>query len=141
MRILASLACLSSLSLLAACGAQNGHYDANGNYIAPPNATTEAQRNHAPSPGGPSSNDYYGRPHGYYADGTPYTYDRRDDYDDNEYSLAENNEMDVPNGMFPPRGMCRVWFAGRVPSGQPRVESCDNIRSRVPTGAYVIYGG
>jgi hypothetical protein len=43
--------------------------------------------------------------------------------------------------MFPPRGMCRVWFTKRAPANQPAIESCNGIKSRVPAGAYVIYGG
>jgi hypothetical protein len=103
MRIITSLAYLSAVSLLAACGAQDGYYDTNGNYIAPPNTTTEAQRNHAPSPGGTSSNDYHGHPHNRHADGAPYSYNRRGYYDNNGYYVAESTQMDMPEGMFPPR--------------------------------------
>lgn len=140
MRTLTSLACVSLISLLAACG-DNQRYDANGNYMAPPNATTEAQRTHSPSPGH-SSDDYYGdRNHGRYADGAPYTYDRRGYYDNNGYYVTNDSGLNVPQDMFPPRGMCRVWFTDRSPANQPAVESCNNIKSRVPAGAYVIYGG
>ncbi len=142
MRIIPSLACISALSLLAACGGQDGYYDNNGNYIAPPNATTDAQRVHSPSPG-QSSGDYYRErhPHKRHGNGKPYNYERRGYYDDNGYYIDGNDELNVPEDMFPPRGMCRVWFTDRVPSRQPGIESCTNIRSRVPAGAYVIYGG
>lgn len=140
MRSLTSLACLCSLSLLTACGAQDGYYDTNGNYVAPPNATTDVHRRHSPSPGG-SSDDYYGRRHHDRYDNGTYAYERRGYYDYDGYYIDRDDHLNAPESMFPPRGMCRVWFTDRVPSKQPGIESCDGIRTRVPDGAYVIYGG
>jgi len=137
MRPLNLLACISAASLLAACATQSGYYDANGNYIPPANHTTDAQRVHSPAPGGT------GNTSGYYVDRTDrvYNYDRRGYYDYNGYYIADVRGMGVPNSMFPPRGMCRAWFPDRVPADQPNIESCNGINSRVPAGAYVIYGG
>lgn len=132
MRILPMITCFSALTLLAACGEQEGYYDSNGNYVAPSNVTTQAQRNHAPSPG--HSGDGYGHEH-------HDRYDRAGYYDYNGYYIAKDGGLNVPEDMSPPRGMCRVWFVDRVPANQPAVESCDSIKSRVPAGAYVIYGG
>jgi hypothetical protein len=150
MRAVKYLACLSALALLAGC-ATEGYYDDNGNYVPPANATTSAQRNHSPNPGHDGDyyrdNDYprharYDSRYDYApAAGAPYyTYDRRGYYDYNGYYLEGDVDM-VPESMFPPRGMCRVWFTDRAPAAQPRIETCDNIRARVPAGAYVIYGG
>jgi hypothetical protein len=146
MRTLTTLACLSTL-LLTACGNPNeGYYDANGNYIPPANTTTEVQRRHSPSPAAHMDERYSDRRMGRYREPSDYDrydrYDRRGYYDYNGYYVSNDDRyMDVPAGMFPPRGMCRVWFTDRVPSDQPAIESCDGIHARVPAGAYVIYGG
>lgn len=144
MRITTSLAFISALSLLAACAPNGEYYDSNGNYIVKPNSTTEAQRTHSPSPGGQSDSNYSERNHNRYADRSEQHssgYERAGYYDYNGYYIDRNAGMNVPDDMFPPRGMCRVWFTNRTPAKQPGVESCNNIRSRVPAGAYVIYGG
>lgn len=138
-RILTLLACVSAASLLSACGVPDGgYYDVNGNYVptdTPYNMKTGA---HSPMPGGnPNSvsdreNNRSEYPH----------YTRRGYYDYNGYYMDKRSGLNVPKDMFPPRGMCRVWFTDRVGyNEQPDIESCDGIRSRVPAGAYVIYGG
>lgn len=141
-RILTFLACASVVSLVSACGTPNGgYYDANGNYIAtdtPHNISTNA---HSPLPGGThryhaDTVDYYD---GYYQENSHYS--RRGYYDDNGNYIAKDSALTVPQNMFPPRGMCRVWFTDRATTDQPDIESCNGIRSRVPAGAYVIYGG
>ena len=55
--------------------------------------------------------------------------------------MSGDSGLTVPKDMFPPRGMCRVWFVQSTPFEQPDIESCNDIKSRVPAGAYVIYGG
>lgn len=149
MRTLTLLTCLSGAVLLSACGYPDyGYYDANGNYVPAPNATTEAQRVRSPSPGQPHHDYYRDRyDNTYYGDRrvvettTTYTYDRPGYYDYNGYYVGERGAFNVPRGMFPPRGMCRVWFPDRLPENQPPVETCVGIRDRVPAGAYVVYGG
>lgn len=136
MRIIPTLAALPLLAMLAACGSTDGYYDANGNWVAPANATTHAQRTHSPSPG---HREHHPRERGY--DERAVTYDRAGYYDYNGYYVSAPERMSVPQEMFPPRGMCRVWLPERMPQYQPRVESCEGIHSRVPAGAYVIYGG
>ena len=134
MRLLPLITSLPLLALLAACGAQEGYYDANGNWVAPANATTDAQRRHSPDPGRP----------GYYNDNYQprvVKYDRPGYYDYNGYYVTVDDSVAVPQNMLPPRGMCRVWLPNRLPERQPRIESCDGIQGRVPQGAYVIYGG
>jgi len=132
MRTVISLACISLLSLLSACATPDaGYYDANGNWIA--NNPNNANHSHAPLPGG--THDYRDD------NSSAYTYDRRGYYDYNGYYIDQNGGLSVPQDMFPPRGMCRVWFTQRDLVNQPPVESCNDIRSRVPAGAYVIYGG
>ncbi len=151
MRTITTLATLSLVALLSACGMPNdGYYDANGNYVPPPNATTDAQRFRAPDPGRSYRHDHDRDRAGYYEErpvvvvppGAPaYIYDRAGYYDYNGYYVTFDDRMEVPQGMFPPRGMCRIWLPGRVPSKQPAIETCNNIQARVPAGAYVIYGG
>lgn len=132
-----ALACISLLAL-SACGTpDNGYYDANGNWI-PYNRYNREAHNHSPLPGGTRSE--------YIDDSatttvTTYTYDRPGYYDYNGYYVARDTGFGVPADMFPPRGMCRVWFPERVPGRQPAIETCNNINLRVPAGAYVIYGG
>lgn len=121
--------CLS----LAACGTPDGgYYDANGNYIPTDTPHNMQQDQHSPLPGGPRT---------YYGQAPYYKYDRAGYYDRNGYYIERNSGFEVPDNMFPPRGMCRVWFVERALVDQPAVESCNGIRSRVPAGAYVIYGG
>lgn len=146
MRTTTSLICLSTLSLLTACGMgmpDDGSYDTNGNYLPPRNATTDAQRNGAPNPSantGSSYSDYHSGAQDKKHNGHNYNYDRRGYYDaDGHY--YKMLDLEAPDGMMPPRGMCRVWFPDRVPSQQPDMESCGKMRTRVPAGAYMIYGG
>lgn len=138
---------LACLTMLSACGDPNrGYYDANGNYVPPPNATSDAQRTHAPDPG---HTDKYGYRDHYRDHGvvkrttvtTTYTYDRPGYYDYYGDYTSFSGDLNAPAELFPPRGMCRVWFPERAIENQPAVESCDGIRARVPDGAYVIYGG
>jgi len=133
-RISAALICASFLSLLAACATpDNGYYDTNGNWI-PNNPYNSQNHTRAPLPGGTHDyrDDRYDRVE---------RYDRAGYYDRNGYYIARDGGPAVPEDMFPPRGMCRVWFIERPAIDQPKIESCDDIRSRVPVGAYVIYGG
>lgn len=132
MRVLPKMACMPLAILLSACVPSDVYYDDNGNYVPPPNATTQAQRIHAPNPGMDRNDSYYSR---------HYSYDRAGYYDSNGYIIEEDDSLNIPGGMLPPRGMCRVWFADRSLKNQPRIESCGGIKQRVPTGAYVIYGG
>jgi len=138
MRNIISLACISLM--LSACGTpSDGYYDANGNWI-PYNRYNEEAHAHSPLPGGPHP-DYNDNPPVYTTTTTTYTYDRPGYYDYNGYYIARDAGPAIPPGMFPPRGMCRVWFTDRAIADQPPIETCDGIKYRVPAGAYVIYGG
>jgi len=131
-RALASLACVSLVSLLAACAPAGGHYDADGKYVS--------DYNNGSYPNTAVTHDrHYNRTAR--VDYDNYQYIRRGYYDYNGYYAAADAGPDMPQGMFPPRGMCRVWFTERAPSQQPPVESCNGIRSRAPNGSYVVYGG
>lgn len=135
-RSLPILVCASFVSLLAACGPSNGgYYDANGNFVqaGAPYPTKKTARYS-------DQNDMYGND--YYAN-RQYDDNRRREYtryDHNGYPVNSDG-LAVPDNMMPPRGMCRIWFPQRPMANQPSVESCDNIRTRVPHGAFVIYGG
>lgn len=133
-----SLASLFLLSMLSACGSPDGgYYDNNGNWIA---NNPYAHRDHPPLPGGTrNERTEYSSPRTTTV--TTYHYDRRGYYDRNGYYMARDSGLTVADDMFPPRGMCRVWFPDRAPIDQPGIESCTGIQNRVPAGAYVIYGG
>ncbi len=134
-RALSLVTCVSVVSLLAACGpTSDGYYDTNGNWIA----TNTTHKPHAPLPGG-TNNDFAERDN--FGHTNNVNYSRRGYYDYNGYYIPNDSGLTVPQSMFPPRGMCRVWMMDRKASDQPAVESCDGIKSRVPAGAYVIYGG
>ena len=140
-RSLALLASVSLVSLLTACGTPDGgYYNEHGTYIPTDTPHNMTERAHAPLPGG--NPDYHSDRENaaYYEDNYPH-YTRRGYYDYNGYYIESNGDLEIPKGMFPHRGMCRVWFTDRLPSQQPAVESCNSIQSRVPAGAYVIYGG
>ncbi len=130
MRILSIITCLSTAAMLTACMANDGHYDSRGNYIMPSNSAN--QGNYSGSTGDFSQGYNHSR---------DFSYDRAGYYDYNGYYITENSSLNVPEGMSPPRGKCRVWFPERTPENQPKVESCNSIKDRVPAGAYVIYGG
>lgn len=138
-RTLTVIACLSLSSMLAACGANNGYYDAKGNYISSESPYNAEQDLHYTNPGR-THNEYSAQDdddnHSEYG-----RYDRRGYYDRNGDYITTDDGLSVPENMLPPRGMCRVWFARRRASEQPAVESCSSIKSRVSAGAYVIYGG
>lgn len=137
MRITKPLAVLSLLTVLAACGAQhNGYYAADGTYVKPHD--------------GAFSNDINERRANYdqtviaeqqKAAASRYAFERRGYYDYYGNFIVLDSSMGVPPAMFPPAGMCRVWFPDRPLQTQPRVESCANISDRAPSGTYVIYGG
>jgi hypothetical protein len=130
---------LSLITFVTACeqGTNTGYYDGNGNYVptdTPYNMRTGA---HSPMPGG-NDNVSYDREN----NRSEYQhYTRRGYYNHDGYYMAKDSGIKVDKNMFPPRGMCRVWFANTIASEQPDIESCDDIRQRVPAGAYVIYGG
>ncbi len=112
---------LPVLALLAACG-DSGHFDADGNYI-----TSDFQQ--------PAHDKLL--PH--YKDySVPYTRAGYYDYDGNYVTV---NTMALPSTLLPPVGLCRVWIAGLPADSEPPIEPCDGIQSRLPVGAYVIYGG
>lgn len=141
MRNLTSLTCVSLMALLGACATPNdGYYDANGNFI-PNHPNFHNDYNHSPLPAGDTHQAYVEEHPGYSTTTTTiYTYDRGAGYYDyNGYYVANGPVVD--NSYLPPRGMCRVWFPERPASSQPAIESCSAIRSRVPAGAYIIYGG
>lgn len=140
-RSLAVLGFIALVPLLVACGPDHrGYYNKNGNYVSTNDTPYNKSKNaYPPMPGGnPNAQEdrEYSREYG---DNRQFT--RRGYYDYNGYYMANDSGLSVPANMFPPRGMCRVWFNDRSPSDQPAVESCGEIRSRVPAGAYVIYGG
>jgi hypothetical protein len=152
MRISPILTCLPVAifaALLSACDT-NGSYDTYGTYTPPATATTQVQ--HIQPPASTIIDKEYREPEDYTDRRTDYAprplgpdanygYDRLGYYDDKGYYAAEDSSLHVPPSMFPPPGTCRVWFPERSPAKQPRLESCEGIRHRLPAGAYVIFGG
>ena len=103
MRTISSLACISLVSLLSACATPDaGYYDANGNWIA--NNPTNANRSHAPLPGGTrnSQNSDYDNDQATSTTTTvtTYNYDRRGYYDDNGNYIGRNSDFAVPKDMW-----------------------------------------
>lgn len=49
---------------------------------------------------------------------------------------SEPNE--IPRGLRPPPGKCRIWFPDRPPGHQPAPVKCKKLKSRVPLGAYLV---
>lgn len=130
----AALACVAVVSLLAGCAEPSGYYDQNGHYVL--HNTPHNAKDHPQSFNSRKNTDY-----DYQPSHSAYDYDRRGYYNQNGYFVPTDSAHTVPENMFPPRGMCRVWFTERANMDQPAIESCDGIKSRVPAGAYVIYGG
>lgn len=141
-------ACVATAALLAACNDAGGYYDAQGRYI-PYTATTSSTE---PANDGNSINQHNPRSTYTYSsdvmrpalgasDMPPQYLNRRGYYDYNGNYVTTDLSRPVPTNMFPPKGMCRIWFTDRAPNMQTPVESCDYIGRRVPSGAYVIYGG
>lgn len=131
MRPIPLLACVSLVALLTACNDSNtGFYDANGRYVPYSTQTPE-----------PFEHNVTLRERTAH-EARNYAFNRRGYYDYYGYYIARAPEgMAVPAHMFPPRGMCRIWFPDRDVAEQPAVEGCRAINARVPAGAYVIYGG
>lgn len=49
-------------------------------------------------------------------------------------------EVEMPRGLMPPPGKCRIWFPDRPPGHQPAPGKCKKLRHRVPSGAYLVRG-
>jgi hypothetical protein len=51
-------------------------------------------------------------------------------------------ELKIPPGHYPPRGMCRLWYAGRPPGRQPRPVPCGSLTQRVvlTRGVFIVHG-
>lgn len=133
------VACASLASLLAACGGtMGGYYDEAGNYVPTDTPYNMEKKSRSPMPGG--NPDYRADreddaiEHGYHFNQAGY-------YDYNGYYIARNSGLTVPRHMFPGRGLCRVWFPDRAINAQPPIETCNGLRTRIPVGAYIIYGG
>lgn len=148
MRALPLLTCFSLMSVLSACGTQGDLYDSKGNRVDNPNNPYPYNNSDYPN----SRNSYYDRDYDNRASSqnrrvstttttTTYKYDRPGYYNYDGSYIGTEIDFIVPEDMFPPRGKCRIWYSDRDPSDQPRVQSCKGIKSRVPDGAYVIYGG
>ena len=150
MRILNLLA-ISSLSaaMLAACAPATGYYDSNGVYHSYDEPKPHPMIAGGPRPA-PIAVPAYDTTTVQYNTNTPYTttsttrtymFNRPGYYDPNGYYIAMDSGPVLAPEFLPPRGLCRVWIPSRAQTEQPPVESCDTIRSRIPAGAYVIYGG
>jgi len=52
---------------------------------------------------------------------------------------AKSDKIDVPRGLRPPAGMCRVWIDNVPPGRQPAPTDCANaIRNRPPNGRVIF---
>ena len=155
MRIARTLACLTVVAALTACTGPNGYYDSRGHwhesttYVSSPdgrNYYTDHSARKGDSAGVIGYDKYRDetlRDYSAYepADDVTIVYKRGGYYDRDGVYYAPKAGPRVAAEYFPPRGLCRVWLPGVAPIDQPAVESCVGIQSRVPAGAYVIYGG
>lgn len=48
--------------------------------------------------------------------------------------------LNIPEGHLPPPGSCRIWFPDLPAGQQPPPGDCEELRYRVPPGAYLIRG-
>jgi hypothetical protein len=146
MKILPTLACLTALATMTACS-DNGYYDSRGNY----HYDNGGYYNDA---GNWSGETYYGN--NYYTDMSARRgdsakvigYNRALDRDKIVYKRVGfydyrgryvTSAPRVAREYYPPRGMCRVWYADRPYDDQPDIVSCSGLV--VPEDTYVIYGG
>jgi hypothetical protein len=144
-RALTLIASVSLISLLTACGgANNESYTSNGSYSPMDTPHNTAANTHSsPADGTGDHRSNRRDDNDSYYDDSHYEinrYGHNGYYERNGYYVARNSGVAVPQEMFPPQGMCRMWFMERLASDQPDVESCNGIRSRAPNGAYIIYG-
>jgi hypothetical protein len=58
-----------------------------------------------------------------------------------ERSRAPRGLKGVPPGHYPRPGECRLWYPGRPPGQQPRAVPCESLHGRVPSGAFILFGG
>jgi hypothetical protein len=47
----------------------------------------------------------------------------------------------IPPGHYPPRGECRIWYAGRPPGQQPPPQPCGRLEGRLPLGSWLLFDG
>lgn len=141
----ALMCCMATAALLAACSSNptNGYYDSNGQFV-PYNPANRSAAIHSPNSGAAVTTvTTSGYDNGYENETVRVvtSYDRAGYYDYNGYYLGLDSGLNVPEDMFPQRGMCRIWFPHRSLTEQPAIESCHHIQQRVPAGAYVVFGG
>lgn len=136
---LISLAC-AALTVVSACSSEPtaGYYDSNGRYV-PYNPQNRNAAIHAPNSA--AMRDGEEETYNVYRTRVVRPYDRTGFYDYNGFYIALDGGLEIPQDMFPPEGMCRIWFLNRPYDKEPQPESCTGIQSRVPRGAYIVYSG
>ena len=141
-RSLLVLTCISAVLLLSACGSPDkGYYNDNNRFVRTDTPHNMTKREHVARE--VPDDNYRGNNSNRYVNDDD-VYSHAGYYNRHGYNLEDrgmNGNIDVPAGMVPPRGMCRVWFANRVADEQPNPETCKGIKNRVPSGAFVVYGG
>ena len=66
--------------------------------------------------------------------------DDDDDNDDDDDDFRLGSEVaGIPVGHMPPPGSCRIWHPDRSAGHQPPSGGCDELRGRVPAGAWLLY--
>lgn len=126
-----ALLMLCSATVLASC-ADRSYHDANGIYRSGTIKDDDFRHERNVMAGSPNR----------VLPMTPVTYGEAGYYDRRGSRIAAmDGGPRVERQYHPPKGMCRLWFIDRVTQNQPKVDSCANVHTAVPAGAYVMYGG
>lgn len=53
-------------------------------------------------------------------------------------ATQDSDALEIPRGMRPPPGKCRIWFPDRPQAHQPAPVKCKKLKGRLPLGAYLV---
>jgi hypothetical protein len=59
---------------------------------------------------------------------------------DDKHGGGNDHHANIPAGHLPPPGECRIWHPDRPAGQQPPPGDCQELRHRVPRGAFLVRG-